>query len=231
MFKKIQVLFLTIFLMSLSQVSSYADENININFLTSGDKEIYTNILNKAYNQKKKRLIDKADFEHIAVNQINTNKHIKKQALLYIDSSEAENVLVQAPNGFLGSLRKINMYTGIGLVKVGYQNYSQCYDNLKVTYEDTNGNFIIIKPEILNFNYHYEEHGLIISDIHTFVDLTMMITVFDNNKEIFHKIYKANNIESNNNNHKTANLVFSTLISTAMNNIYQKNIQDLLKIF
>ncbi|MFA7658472.1 MAG: hypothetical protein WCY19_03470 [Candidatus Gastranaerophilaceae bacterium] len=220
---------IVVFQTAVLPASAYADDNIR--FLTPNDKQIYTNIVNKANNQKRKILIDKVDFENITINQIKPNKHLKKQTLLYINSDEASNVLVQAPNGFNGSLRRMNMYTGIGLTKIGYQNYSQFFDNLKITYTDVDDNFIIIKPEILNFTYRYEERGKIKSDIHTFVDLTMMITVFDNNKEIFHKIYKANNIESYDNNHKTTNLVFSTLISTAMNNIYQKNIQDLSKIF
>lgn len=229
MFKKIKVFVLIIFLFSLFQISSYADDNIS--FFTPYDQEIYLDIANNAYSKPKKRLIDKANFENITINKTKFDKKVKKPALFYIDSDEISNVLIQAPYGFTGSLRKINMYSGIGLTKVGYQTYSQNFDNLKVTFKDVDGNFIIIHPEIIHFNYHYEEHGPIISDVHTYVDLTMLITVYNNNKEIFHKIYKVNNIETYGNRGKTTNDILSNLIATAMNNIYQKNLQDILEKF
>lgn len=227
MFKKI--LFLTVIFFGLSQLYCYANDNIK--FLTLNDKEIYTNIVNKAHNQKEHGLIDKVDFENVDASQSIINKKIKTPTILYINSDEINNILVQAPNGFIGSMRRINMYSGIGLTKTGYNNYSQIFENLKVTYDDPSGDFIVIKPEILNFSYRFEERGKIRYEEHMFVNLTMFITVYKNNKEIFHKIYKENNIETYGYKGSINNTIFSDLVSKAMRNTYQKNIQDLVKLF
>lgn len=227
MFKKI--LFLTVLLLGISQVNCYADDNIN--FLTPNDKETYINIVNKAHSQKKKILIDKATFEDITIEQGKSDKPFNKSIILYINPDEINNVLIQGPNNFQGSLRKTNMYSGIGLSKIGYNVYSKYFNDVKVTYEEPVGNCLVLKPELLYFNYRYEERGKIKSDLYIYANLAMTITVFDRNKEVFQKVYKANHIEFHSNCKMTVDYIFSTLASKAMNNAYQKNIQDLAKLF
>jgi len=229
MFKKVQILFITVILLSLSQVNAYAADSII--FLTPKDKEIYINIVNKASNQKKQLLIDKASFENIIPDQTIINKHINKTVLLYINSAEINNVLVQGSNNINGSSRRINMYSGIGLSKVGYDIYSKYFDDMRITYEEPSSNFLIIKPELLYFNYRYDERGKLKNELYININLVMAITVCDKNKEIFQKVYKASNIEIPFDQKIATDYAFSAVISKAINNIFNKNIKDIIERF